>query len=690
MQPADQLRAAPVSPEYADLLKTCQERRTAAINDRRRYEPEWYICQSFLAGRQWVGWSSRTRRVMELDNPGDRERHTVDVITQYHQTVLGKLYVEELKPELVFSREDVESENIATHSRQLVKYLWDSEVDADQRLYLALHKMLAFGTAALRCYFDPTQGKVLGQVPLDEEGNPIVDPQEARTYMAENYGEAKIHTIREGRIIWEPLSPMQILPPPGVEDPTQFPWVAVDRPMPVEWARMRWPDSADRIEGQELRVADARELSSDGDSSQAPSGAGRLRDHCLITTVYEMPTVDSPEGRVIHFTENELLEVQQKLPYMLKGRPHHGLVFFRYHLVPGRFWGKGVVAPLVGPQRQKNRARSQMIELKDRNLGRVYARKGTLTASNMPIGKIMEVIEIPLHADYPQETMGQPVGPWVEAEARINDEDMDRVSGLREVSLGQAPAGVSAYSAMALLSEQDERRVGPVLKDIRHGIGDAVLLSLELIKKYWPTGKRMGIVGQDGMIEEFMFAKALLPAEFYLDISKHSPLPTSPAAEAQKIFDIFHAAVAAGQPLPRDWLKESLDAGRALPFPKREMEVQRRKAEMEHYFLQGGQLIQPDPFDDDMIHLEVHRAHRFEMEQAMRNGQAGEEGIQLLQLLLQHEQMHMQQAMKKQPQTGGVPHLQGGHGIEAQNGPTNPQGAAQTMSGTAPETQPTA
>jgi len=678
----------PLTGPEGDLVSMWRKRRESAITDRRRYESTWYMCQSFLAGRQWVGWNPRTRRVVEEPNTQKRERHTVNVVPQFHQTILGKIYVEDLRPDLLFSRDDQEAQGVAEHSRKVAKFAWDSEVDADRRLYLILHKMLTFGTSGGRCIFDRNQGQLLGQVPVGPDGKPILDPEQARAYVlqaAQQGQQAAFVPLREGRILWEPLSPFQILPPPGVESEEDFPWLIVERPMAVSTAKLRWPDAADKIRNQDLRVLDSRDLG--GSDDTAPAAGGRLKEHVMISTGYELPSPEYPDGQVANWTESALLDHKEQLPYRLRGKPHHGVVVFHYHRVDGRFWGKGVVEDLIGPQRQKNRARSQMIEMKDRNLGRVYARKGTITAQNKPTGKIMELIEVPLHVEYPQETFGTPVGPWIENEARLNDEDMQLVAGLREVSLGQAPAGVSAYASMALLAEQDERRVGPVLKLVRQGIGDLVLLTLELIKEYWPDGKHMAVAGPDAAMEEFIYTRSQLPEEFYVDVSKNAPLPTSPATEAQKIFDIYHAAIAAGAPLPPEWLKESLDQGKAMPFPKREEQVQMRKAEMEQYMMQQGQMVIPDYYDDDFLHIQVHR-----MAQMEHTGVP--QSMQFVQLLEQHIQMHAQNAAMKKPGVGSaggsVPQLQGAHGIEAQNGPTNMQGLAQTASGQAPPQNPQA
>lgn len=682
------------SPPDEDL-QYIRNLREQYIKDRRRYEPTWHICQSFLAGRQWVGWNPRTRRIVDLPNPSDRERHTVNVIPQYHQTVLGKLYVEDLRPDLLFSRDDAEAEAVGRHSRLLLKYAWENEVDADRKIYMALSKMLTWGTSALRCVWDPTQGKEIGDFPLGPDDQPIIDPQQARAYVAQSQafgGQVKFKTIYEGRIVWEPLGPFQFLPPPGVEDPDYFQCLFIERPMSVKAAQMRWPEAA-KLKEQNLRVTDARELNSD--VAGAPAGGGVLKGHVLITTYYEMASNDYPQGRMVTYSESTKLEEQPSLPYTLRGKPHHGVIFYRYHLVDGRFWGKGIVEDLIGPQRQRNRARSQLIEIKDRNLGRVYARKGTLQPSNKPVGKIMEVIEIPLHSDFPQETPGIPPGAWVTQEVEMNDADMDKVAGLREVTLGQAPTGVSAYAAMALLSEQDERRIGPVLKNIRIGLADDVHLTLDLIRRYWQDGKQLAVVGTDGSLDEFIFQRSMLPPEFYVEITKHAPLPSSPAADAQMVFDIYNAAIAAGQPLPPDWLRDSLQSGRVLPFPTREDQVQRKKAEMEHYFLRQGQQIMPDPFDIDALHLQVHRAERFQIQMA-----PGEQ--MYTEMLLQHEQLHLENMKQKtmagggmpmQPGPGGqpsLPQMQGGHGVEARAGApnSNPQGVAQQATGTAPVQQP--
>jgi hypothetical protein len=679
--------SSPIDTPGQEMLAVWRKRREQALHERRRYEPTWAICESFLAGRQWVEWStsraSGTGRVISAKNPQDRERHTVNVITNYVQTLLGKLFVEDLRPTVIFTREDKESQGISQHTRAMARYLWDVELQADLQLHATLLAMLTYGTAANRCYFDTTKGEEIGEFPVGPDGQPIMDLQQARAFVAsqqEQGQQVQFIPVREGKVTWEALNPRQILAPPGIVQEDKFPWLMIEQAVPTAWAHMKWPRRTGDLREDSLISYQTLGMGQDMSNPNAsPSDAGKLKEHAIVCTGYEMPTEQYAHGRTVVFAPKQdvILDVVDALPYKLHGEPHHGITFFHYHQLPHRWWSKGVVEDLIGPQRQKNRARSQMIEMKDRNLGRVYARKGAINAANKPVGKIMELIEIPLHADYPQETQGVPPGPWIEGEARINDEDMQLVAGLRDASFGNTPNGVVAYSALALLVEQDDRRTGPTLKRVRIGIGDAMMISLELARRYWQDNKTMAIGGPEGEMELILFQRAQLPIEFYVDVSRHAPLPTSPAVESQKIFDIFNAATSAGQPLPIEWLKASLDAGRALPIPKGMQEVQMGKAETENILLGQGQPMLPAYYDDDYMHILVHRNAQAE---AMGNPQ-------VQQMFEQHIQMHSQNMAMKKPTAaaGNTPTAQGGHGIEAQNGDvTSQQGLAQTASGQAP------
>src|SRR5262245_30185632 len=131
-------------------LDQWKEREKAALRDRQRFEPVWYLCQAFVANRQWVGWSPRSRRVVSEPNPAERERHTVNVLTQYLMTNVGKFTADDMLARLFFRNQSRQSQLYAQQANLALEYCWDEELYADQRLYETILKACGYGTSAIQ------------------------------------------------------------------------------------------------------------------------------------------------------------------------------------------------------------------------------------------------------------------------------------------------------------------------------------------------------------------------------------------------------------------------------------------------------------------------------------------------------------------------------------------------------------
>lgn len=643
------------------------ERRRKALQARKQYEPDWQLAKQFLANKQWVMFSKRLNRVIAERNPQRRERITVNVITQYVWTTAGKLISDNFLPELFFRQEDIGSEDYAAQANRAMEYAWYDEIEAEERIFDACLKMITYGLAGIQTRYDKGAGPSLGQQPM-RDGQPMMDPAEARQYMAEQRAagqNVQMGELYEGCLRWDVLTPFHILPPPGIEHERDFPWLMVERIAPIEQLKRLYGQNADKLQEQNIQPVD-----SVGDVADEWSSPPNLSGMALVTTGFEFPTQRYPKGRTVIFSQGQLLEQKPQLPYLIAGKPACGVRFFKFHRIPNRFWPVGLVEPLIGSQRERNRSRSQYIEMKDRGgLGRIYARPGSYDFKNQPEGKAFEVVEIRQGFDFPQETPGVGPGDWIGKDVEMHDADMDMVAGMREVSLGQAPGGVSAYSAMALLAEQDDRRVGPILKNMRSEITWLVRYSLADIKNYWPARKNIEIAGQDGAFEAFVFNTAQLPECIYVKVGEGAPVPRNNAAEIQKIFDIFDRGISSGQPQPLDWLYRSLEAGKALALPEPPNEVQKRLAEHENMLMARGVPVQVHPTDDPNVHLPEH-------ENALAAAQLIPELEQYVLLLDEHIQEHM--ANQQPPPGASAPFLQGPLGALGGQGPGAPMPAGVT------------
>jgi hypothetical protein len=186
-----------------------------------------------------------------------------------------------------------------------------------------------------------------------------------------------------------------------------------------------------------------------------------------------------------------VLDGPKPLPFQIRGQGKAGIVFLKYHPVPGRFWPIGVVEPLIGPQKQRNRARSQWIEMKDRaGLGRVFSYKGTITSVNKPKGGVFELVEILPGHDFPKETQGVPPGEWLQAEVAQNDNDLDRVAGSARSRSGRRPPASAPTPRSRCSPSRTTAASGPVLKHIRLELAKLAKIYVVGMRTYWLPGKR--------------------------------------------------------------------------------------------------------------------------------------------------------------------------------------------------------
>ena len=652
-------------------ISVWQNRREQASADRKRYEPVWALCQSFIANKQWVGWSRKERRVVSEPNPNDRERHTVNVITPYLMTNVGKFVSDDATPKLFFRNDSEESQAFARQANGAIEYCMEEEIEAESQKYDAILRMCSFGISAIIPGWDATSGPMIADnVPYSSDGKPLLDPAERAKYMSDNAMQGNRIDFRpvRGRCQWRVLGPHNLLPPPGINSERDFPWLIIERPVALSKLQAVFGDKADGINEQNLSAVDMlglRDVVTDGEG--VAGGSGKLKGHAIVYTGYEFPSKQHPKGQTFTWASDTHLHDEGRMPYELDGQPAIGIRYFKYNPVPERFWPIGLVEPGIGPQRQRNRSRSQYIEMKDRaGLGRVYTRPGAINVSQLKGSKIMEVIEVRPGAEIPTETNGIGPGPWMAQDIAMHDNDMDRVMGVGQVTMGSQSGGASAYSAMALLAEQDDKRVGQILKQIRTNVQWLVKYTLEDIRTYWPTDKQIVLAGQDGQMDSFVFNASKLPSDVYVRVGTGAPAPRNQAAEIQKIMDIYDRCISGGQALPREWLYDSLEAGKALPMPVSGAEIQRQLADLENMMIGKGGVVHVGQYDDHEMHMAEHKEARVHYTLVP---EAGDVLRALDEHIMEHEQA------KQQTATMGTtaPGLQGGFG--AQGGAASGQGA---------------
>ena len=636
-------------------LNPIRDRIRQALSHRERFEPVWNSNLAWAGGQHWNVWDRDTRTLRRIEDVDPRYRrrelYSVDLITQYRSTILGELGSDDARPQLLLAQDSPAAEAFQTELNRAVGYAWDHEIRADEAIAEVDRLTIDLGTAGMRCRFDPTQGPVIGEAPY-VDGKPVMGDQAMQLMQGFGGGPVpgvEMQPVQSGRIIWEPLSSFNILPPPGITHETWFPWEAVVRPTYIGDVFAEFGDAAEGL------LEDKNIASTMGQVQQSgQGGAGytlgegrtaRLRDHVWLYTYYERSTKKYPQGRVLHFAGKELkfLREENSLPYAKldhDGQPieyHSGITYFHYWRVTGRFWSRSLVENLKEANRAYDKRRTQVNEMIDRGLPAVFVREGSeaLKKTDTPL----EIIALGTTEVRPDFFQGIGPGPWMREEIEQIMTDMEQASGIRAPALGENPSNVITLGQLSLLREADMVKRQPTMIGRKHAIARLIESTVYDIRTYWGTEKHIALAGETDRVEATQFNATKIPPFFIVKIAKGESKPRSQGAELTKIEQLWNAAVASGavELDPFNWLEwyyNSLEGGKALELPSEGLDAQVEKAEIENHMMWEGTPVPVAYYDDIEAHLPKHREAQMEAEMAQE--------MNVWTLLEKHIQEHLE------------------------------------------------
>lgn len=596
-----------------DVLLPWLGRKEQSEHEMKPYLTQVRVNRMFFAGKQHLDLNERDGRIVERKERNGVELLTSNFLDQYVNTVIGRLAGNDYKPNFHVAQDENDAyEEIAHMINMGFSWGWDNEWAGDRKVLELLRHLAIDGTIGVRTRFDRRYGEIVGDIPY-KDGSPILDKDEAAKYVAEKAekGEyAEYRTLREGKICWELLTVDNILPPPGVHDPHDFPWEIIRRPVSVAEIKSRYGNLAEDVIAEEIEnVGSITAGYNDGHPTE-------LKGMAMVYTGYEKPNQLNKEGQTVVFTQTALLDVRESLPLDQHPRgPRSGVHYFRWQALPGRFVGKAFIENGIGPQKIYNKRHTQVNALIDRSMPKVYMEENSMARPKT--GEPMEIIEIRPGAPLPKVEQPLQPGSWLQDDIKLQVESAERALGIRGVSMGQAPQGVSAYSAMALLSENDSLKLDPIGQDFGLVMDELCWDTMEQMRN-WPHEKRMDILGPHGKLESFLFKSADIPERYLVKRPHGGSLPRSQAAEIQKINDIW--AASAGK-LPLTWYVDSLNAGKPMDIPPSIGDSDSHKAELENIIiLRTGQAPPVAPYDDDAKHVEIHRPAQMEAQARLDAG----------------------------------------------------------------------
>jgi hypothetical protein len=264
--------------------------------------------------------------------------------------------------------------------------------------------------------------------------------------------------------------------------------------------------------------------------------SGQTYKGIKVFEYWERPSADRPEGRYVVWAKEQVL-ADGNNPYK-----HLPYVMFRSIPVPGRFWGSSVTEQLRGPQTELNKIKSQVVENAQRigNPAILIAQTSNTKVSGVPGEEIR-------YDDASQNSRPEYLKPpdmpaYVIEQINRIESSMQEISGQHEVSQAQVPAGVKAASAINLLQEADDTRLGPAIAEMENALGVAATMCLEVVAQYWTDERVVMIAGENHKLDAMQFKGAALKENTQVECQTGSMLPQSKAARQAAIQDFLGLA----------------------------------------------------------------------------------------------------------------------------------------------------
>ena len=573
---------------------------------RSRFEPDWFLNIAYFSGNQWVFWNRG--RLYQPQLEAWRTTFTDNRIIGIVRTEVAKM----TKQMPVFTATPTSGDesdiNAAQLGERIMEYLW-RELDLQRKQRSALQWSRICGAGFWKVYWDSSAGKsrdflyANGKPLTGPDGAPLaVDSLPAELDPAELQAEgATVKAISEGQVCIEVRSPFELIVDPlaGDEGLSSAEWVIEETVQSPDWVKKRFGFDAKE---------DADAMAGLAESRMAPGFATDTNTYKGVR-VYEywaQPTAKFPKGRYVVWCNDKILK-QEDNPY--NGLPY---VMFTGIPVPGRFWPTSIVEQLRGPQTEFNKTRSQIRESAARigNPAVLISRFSNVEYTGVP-GEQIHFDDTTQNA-VPSFLQAPEMPAYVQNEVGLIEASFREISGQHEVTSGSVPSGVTAASAINLLQEQDDTRLGPDIHDMERSIAQAGTMVLELVARYYADQRTVKLAGDDNDWDVFNFRGAMLRGNTTIDVQAGSAVPQSKAAKMATMETLLNLFIQNGVPMSRrelgKYLRDMEVAGldRLIDqFSADEVQINRENRMM----AQGetrGQPLPVNTYDDDQAHVDGH------------------------------------------------------------------------------------
>lgn len=579
-------------------IGTLQNLHRQAKGARDRFIPDWYVNIAFYLGQQWLYWN-RGR----LDKPSVQSWRQMPVDNRILPVITARAARKvKNRPAFICTPFTADEDDIAAAQigEKVLDADWDY-LDLQQKLYQAILYAEICGAGFWKVYWDSTLGKSADFIINPNTGQPLTldngSPIKAEM-LAEVPEGLQTQTISQGDVVIDVLSPFEIFPDPLATSLSEAEWIIEEKVRSVEYVRRRFGEDLPPDAGAPLGPVETRLAT----SMVWTSGESEEYKGIKVFEYWQKPSRDYPNGkRCVWAADKILLEDDSPadpMPY----------VMFEGIRSPNRFWPTSLVTQLRGPQTQLNKIRMQIAEngMRVGNPSLLRSRHANVQYTGIPGEDVLYDSTVPDAIPSFLEPPEMPV--YVREQIQHLLDSISEISGMHDVSRATVPAGVTAASAINLLQEADDTRIGPEIQQMERAIAQAGTKTLKLRAQFNSDERLVRIAGEDGNWDIFGFRGQMLGQEPNVQVQAGSAMPRSKAAKQAAMTEILSMAFQYGVEFdPRDlrrFFKDFEVGGLDRLFDA--ISTSESQVQRENRQLSQGVPVEINDFDDDEVHIAGH------------------------------------------------------------------------------------
>lgn len=499
--------------ELIALASWIKENYTKAKQARAVNERQWRLNYAFYRSKQHVVFNtalgSLNTTLMQPKAPPHRVRHTTNRIKPIIRTELARLISNKPNASVVPSSSDDKDLFAAQAGEQLWESLYYSK-----KLH-SIYSRAAFwlcitGTGFVKVWWDSGCTVNAG---VDSYGNDI---------------------MYKGDIQYGAVSPFHVVVPDLTEEDIEDqPYVFNVYTKPVEWVNSFFQSNFT------VDVAATKAIM--GESFFTSQSASSGLDSVLVIEAWFKPGFHKlfPHGGFATVVNDRVVTMYAEgMPFK-----HGDYPFTKFsHIPTGEFYSDSVIVDLIDPQREFNRTRSQIIESKNRMAKpQLLAAQGSIDPTKITTQPGQVILYKPGLGGPPTPLPLQPIPSYVLQELDRTISDMEDISSQHKISRGQAPAGVTAATAISYLQERDDSPLTVTYQSVEDGWEKIARHSLAIVREFWTTARLVNGTGIDGMYDAIELKGSDVASGLDIRMEAGSALPVSKAAKQAFLLDMMKA-----------------------------------------------------------------------------------------------------------------------------------------------------